>query len=89
MRGAYEETGYLLEPQGACGYRALEEGLKPGEARIFLETAQPAKFLQTVESIIGREVAIPEKLQAFMRGTKQSMLMNRDFASFKDYLMNE
>lgn len=89
VKRAYEETGYLLDPHGACGYRALEEGLKPGETGIFLETAHPAKFLQTVESIIGREVAIPEKLQAFMRGTKQSMLMSRDFASFKDYLMNE
>ncbi|MCR8918933.1 threonine synthase [Bacteroides sp. ET225] len=89
VKRAYEETGYLLDPHGACGYRALEEGLKPGETGIFLETAHPAKFLQTVESIIGREVAIPEKLQAFMRGTKQSMLMSCDFASFKDYLMNE
>ena len=89
VKRAYEETGYLLDSHGACGYRALEEGLKPGETGIFLETAHPAKFLQTVESIIGREVAIPEKLQAFMRGTKQSMLMSRDFASFKDYLMNE
>ncbi len=89
VKRAYEETGYLLDPHGACGYRALEEGLKPGETGIFLETAHPAKFLQTVESIIGREVAIPEKLQTFMRGTKQSMLMSRDFASFKDYLMNE
>ena len=89
VKRAYEETGYLLDPHGACGYRALEEGLKPGETGIFLETAHPAKFLQTVESIIGREVAIPEKLQAFMRGTKQSMLMSRDFVSFKDYLMNE
>ena len=89
VKRAYEETGYLLDPHGACGYRALEEGLKPGETGIFLETAHPAKFLQTVESIIGREVAIPEKLQAFMRATKQSMLMSRDFASFKDYLMNE
>ncbi len=89
VKRAYEETRYLLDPHGACGYRALEEGLKPGETGIFLETAHPAKFLQTVESIIGREVAIPEKLQAFMRGTKQSMLMSRDFASFKDYLMNE
>jgi len=89
VKRAYEETGYLLDPHGACGYRALEEGLKSGETGIFLETAHPAKFLQTVESIIGREVAIPEKLQAFMRATKQSMLMSRDFASFKDYLMNE
>ena len=88
VREVYDETGYLLDPHGACGYRALSEGLKPGEAGVFLETAHPAKFLQTVEDIIGTEVKIPEKLQAFMRGTKQSIQLGKDFASFKGYLLD-
>ena len=87
VQKTYEETGYLLDPHGACGYRALAEGLKPGETGVFLETAHPAKFLQTVEAIIGAKVNSPEKLQAFMRGTKQSIPMPKDFASFKAYLM--
>ena len=86
VKQVYDETGYLLDPHGACGYRALEEGLDADETGIFLETAHPAKFLQTVESIIGAEVEIPGKLQAFMRGTKQSVPMEKDFASFKAYL---
>ena len=61
----YRETGYLLDPHGACGYRALSEGLSPSETGIFLETAHPAKFLETVEGIIGDKVEIPAKLQAF------------------------
>ena len=89
VQKAYEETGYLLDPHGACGYRALAEGLKSGETGVFLETAHPAKFLQTVESIIGTQVSIPEKLQAFMRGTKQSVPMSKDFTSFKAYLMKQ
>lgn len=89
VRQVYDETGYLLDPHGACGYRALAEGLLPGEVGVFLETAHPAKFLQTVESIIGNKVEIPEKLQAFMRGTKQSIPMSKDFASFKEYLMKQ
>ncbi|WP_300724682.1 threonine synthase [uncultured Bacteroides sp.] len=89
LQKTYEETGYLLDPHGACGYRALAENLKPGETGIFLETAHPAKFLQTVEDIIGVEVKIPEKLQAFMRGTKQSVPMSKDFATFKAYLMKQ
>ena len=89
VQKAYEETGYLLDPHGACGYRALAEGWKPGETGVFLETAHPAKFLQTVEAIIGTKVDIPEKLQAFMRGTKQSVPMPKDFASFKAYLMKQ
>lgn len=89
VQKTYEETGYLLDPHGACGYRALAENLKPGENGVFLETAHPAKFLQTVEDIIGTEVKIPEKLQAFMRGTKQSVPMSKDFASFKVYLLKQ
>ena len=88
VREVYDETGYLLDPHGACGYRALSEGLKPGETGVFLETAHPAKFLQTVEDIIGAEVKIPEKLQAFMRDTKQSIQLGKDFASFKGYLLD-
>ena len=89
VQKVYEETGYLLDPHGACGYRALVEELKEGEVGLFLETAHPAKFLQTVESIIGVEVKIPEKLQAFMKGTKQSVPMSKDFAAFKAYLMKQ
>ena len=89
VKVAYQETGYLLDPHGACGYRALEEGLQDGEVGVFLETAHPAKFLETVESIIGESVEIPAKLQAFMKGTKQSIPMSKDFASFKAYLLNE
>lgn len=89
VQKTYEGTGYLLDPHGACGYRALAENLKPGENGVFLETAHPAKFLQTVEDIIGTEVKIPEKLQAFMRGTKQSVPMSKDFASFKAYLLKQ
>ena len=89
VQKVYEETGYLLDPHGACGYRALAEDLQPGETGVFLETAHPAKFLQTVQSIIGDEVKIPEKLQEFMRGKKLSVPMSKDFASFKEYLMKQ
>ena len=84
----YQRTGYLLDPHGACGYRALSEMLQPGEQGVFLETAHPAKFRDTVEGIIKAEVAIPEKLQAFMRGTKQSVPMTAQFDDFKAYLMS-
>ena len=89
VQAVYNETGYLLDPHGACGYRALAEQLQSGETGVFLETAHPAKFLQTVESIIGVEVQIPEKLQAFMKGQKESVSMEKDFASFKSYLMKQ
>src|SRR5574344_2636022 len=89
MAECYKENGYLLDPHGTCGYRALKEGLKPGEKGVFCETAHPAKFRDTVEPIIGAKVEIPERLAAFMRGTKRSVQMSKDFADFKSFLMNE
>jgi threonine synthase len=86
MRQVYAKTGYVLDPHGACGYRALAEQLKPGEVGVFLETAHPAKFLSTVEPIISAHVAIPAKLQAFMQGTKNAIEMSKDFAEFKEFL---
>ena len=88
MKAVWQTEKYLLDPHGACGYRALQEGLQANETGIFLETAHPAKFKDTVEEIIGEEIAIPEKLQAFMRGEKQSIEMSKQFADFKKYLMS-
>ena len=87
IREVFASCGYLCDPHGACGYRALSEGLKPGEHGVFCETAHPAKFKDTVEGIIGQSVEIPAKLQAFMKGTKQSVPLPKDFASFKSFLL--
>lgn len=81
-------TGYLTDPHGACGYLALKEKLQNNENGIFLETAHPAKFAETVENIIGKPVEIPAKLQEFMKGTKKSIAMTREFDAFKKYLMD-
>lgn len=87
VKTTYQQTGYLLDPHGACGFRALKEGLKEGEVGVFLETAHPAKFLETVEDIIAHKVTIPAKLQEFMKGEKQSLPLSKEFADFKAYLL--
>ena len=88
IRDVYSRTGYLCDPHGACGYRALAEGLAPGETGLFCETAHPAKFKDTVEGIIGSTVEIPARLKAFMEGRVERTSLPRDYASFKDYLLN-
>ena len=89
IREVKAETGYVCDPHGACGYRALKEGLKAGEVGVFLETAHPAKFKDTVDGILGGNLEIPAKLKAFMQGTKQSVPMSKDFADFKQFLLKE
>ena len=89
MREVYQKTGYVCDPHGACGYRALAEGLRADEMGVFLETAHPAKFKTTVDDILGTDIEIPAKLQAFMKGTKQSVPMTKEFDDFKAYLMQQ
>jgi threonine synthase len=89
VKGTYQTTGYLLDPHGACGYQALKERLQADETGVFLETAHPAKFKETVESIIEEPIAIPEKLQAFMRGEKQSVGIDNSFDELTELLLKD
>ena len=88
LKDTYDKTGYLLDPHGAVGYRSLVEGLDNNEIGVFLETAHPAKFKETVESIIEDEINIPAKLASFMKGTKSTVKLSSAFPAFKKYLMS-
>ncbi|WP_340115078.1 threonine synthase [Maribellus mangrovi] len=84
----YQQTNYLCDPHGACGFQSLTEFLKDGQIGVFLETAHPAKFTETVEDVIGKgRVRLPKKLAAFMTGEKQSIEMDSAYESFRKYLL--
>ena len=89
MKKCYEQTGYVLDPHGACGYQALKDNLKDGETGVFLETAHPAKFKEKVDAILSTNIEIPTRLADFMKGKKQSLEMAADFSAFKQFLLNE
>ena len=82
----YKADGYLTDPHGACAWRALAESLQPGETGLFLETAHPAKFKETIEPVIGAPVSVPPRLAAFMHGRKQSIPMTNRYDDFRQYL---
>ncbi|SFK60147.1 threonine synthase [Proteiniphilum acetatigenes] len=83
------QSGYLLDPHGACAYMALKEGKKEDETGIFLATAHPAKFGETVEACTGIPVQIPDALAMFMQHTKQSLPLPNDFNMFKKKLIGQ
>jgi threonine synthase len=87
VKTCYETTDYLLDPHGACGYLALLEKLQANETGVFLETAHPAKFKDTIDRIIGKGIDIPEKLQVFMQGKKQSIELSKAYPDFKEFLL--
>ncbi|KAF0236193.1 MAG: L-threonine [Prolixibacteraceae bacterium] len=90
LKRVYTENNYLCDPHGACGYEALAENLRENQIGVFLETAHPAKFTETVESIVGKgNVPMPDKLAAFMKGEKKSIQLNNEYYNFRNCLMQE
>lgn len=82
IKDCFKRNGYLLDPHGACGYRALKEGLKDGETGVFCETAHPAKFKDRVEPIVGTEVQMPARLEAFTKGKRSCVSIRNDYDEF-------
>ena len=87
MRYGFAADGYTLDPHGACGFQALRQQLRADEIGVFLETAHPAKFKEKVDAIIGCDIAIPERLTAFMRGKKKTVPMRNDYNQFREFLL--
>ena len=84
----YLRTGYLLDPHGAAGYRALKAFTpkQKGIPGVFLETAHPGKFSLTVEEVIQSTVEIPDKLKEASSREKISIPLSTKFEDFKEYL---
>ncbi len=91
IRKIHEKTGYLCDPHGATGYQAAKTCLEehPEMTGIFLETAHPAKFWETVEEVIDQKVILPERLATFQERTKNAILMKPEFDRFKSYLLDQ
>ena len=90
LKRVYLGNNYLCDPHGACGYEALNECLNENQIGVFLETAHPAKFTETVEEIIGEgNVPMPQKLAEFMKGEKKFKPLSSEYAMFRNYLMEE
>jgi threonine synthase len=84
---AMQAKGYLCEPHGAIAYQVLKDQLKAGETGIFLCTAHPAKFKESVERILGIQLSLPEALDKHNQLPLLSDEMDNDFAQLRAYLL--
>jgi threonine synthase len=87
IKNTYSSCQYLLDPHGATAFGALQKSLEKDETGLFLATAHPAKFNESVTPIIGREVEIPEKLALFSTREKKSVKIFKDLNSLKACLL--
>ncbi len=86
LKAQYAE-GYLCEPHGAIAYQVLKDQLQAGETGIFLCTAHPAKFKESVERILNIELPLPEALDKHNKMELLSDTMPADFAKLREYLL--
>lgn len=88
LKEIHKISGYVADPHGAVGYLGLKEYLKdhPEKYGIFLETAHPVKFLNTVEDTLNIKVDIPERLKETLSKTKESIEI-QDYQGLKNFLL--
>ena len=81
------ELGYLSEPHAAIAYRLLRDQLQEGEYGLFLGTAHPAKFRESVEEILGQTLTLPQALADRADLPLLSHQMPAEFAALRKFLL--
>lgn len=88
MRRLYKKTGYILEPHASVAHKVLCDSIKDGETGIFLGTAHPAKFKETVDETLGIDLPLPEILQESIAKESVKKNMDADFATLRSYMLD-
>ncbi|HET6329818.1 MAG TPA: threonine synthase [Holophagaceae bacterium] len=79
-------SGYTADPHGAVAYGALRRQLRPGERGVFLATAHPAKFRETLSQRLGWSIPLPEPLRALEARELSLTPLADDLAALKTRL---
>lgn len=90
IRDLYTRYHYLPDPHGAVGYLALERycATHPGTKGIFLETAHPVKFYDSVEPLIGTKIPLPDSITPLLNKQKHSKKITTSYNDLKDFLLS-
>lgn len=88
MRELYQKTGYILEPHAAIAWKVLSNHLEEGEVGIFLGTAHPAKFKETVDSTLGINLPLPEILASKAQLPSKTTLIDVDYGTLKELILD-
>jgi threonine synthase len=88
IRTVYKNSGYILCPHTAVGYRAAELYRKTAEHRpaVTLATAHPVKFREVIEPVIGRAIEVPERLKPVLQKEGNSLSIPADYKTFTKLL---
>ncbi|VFP83616.1 threonine synthase [Buchnera aphidicola] len=83
------KIGYISEPHAAIAYRALKKNIKKTDFGLFLGTAHPSKFQDTVEKILKIKLQLPDSLQSRVNLKNFSHPMKPNFLILKNFLLTQ
>ncbi len=92
MKEIHDKYGYIIDPHGAVAYLgALKYKLDSGHngPTIFMETAHPSKFMETVESVLNIKIEIPERLASLSEKNETFTILHNDYNEFKNWFIKK
>ncbi len=81
---------YILDPHSAVAYLGLKAYIQQNQepsSNIFLATAHPAKFPETIERALKQKVALPKNLKEIIQKKKKTIALSNLYSDFKNYLL--
>lgn len=87
LKEIYKNSGYIADPHGGVGYLGFKKyrETNPEATGVFLETAHPVKFLDTVEGALDIKLPIPEQIKSVIDKEKTSIAI-ASYEDLKTYL---
>jgi threonine synthase len=91
IKDFWDEYKLLLEPHGAVAWQGYRDWIGSGEPvdspAVIIETANPAKFPEEINKIMGWEPMVPANLQTALKQPEVYDRMAADYDTFKSYLL--
>ncbi|MHB9010011.1 MAG: threonine synthase [Limisphaerales bacterium] len=92
IREAWTDSGLLLEPHGAVGWRGFLDYVEveplAGAPAVVIETAHPAKFPEEIERLLGFSPDVPPCLAALDGLAEEHDWMTVAYEDFREYLLD-
>jgi threonine synthase len=86
IRRVWKDHGVMIDPHTADGIKVGLEHREAGVPLVCMETAQPAKFAETIREALGREPARPAGFENLEKRPQRVEVMDADAGRVKAYI---
>jgi threonine synthase len=91
LKNFWDKYQILLEPHGVVAWQGFQDWLavEPlgNSPAVIIETANPAKFPEEVEKVVGWPPDVPPAMEAAIKSPEDFDRMGADYEKFKQYLI--